>query len=144
MIPLNLRNQLIPGTFEFALNHIVDNDLDLSAFDERYRNDSLGAPAFDPAILLKIILYAYSRGITRSRDIARCCEENIIFIALSADTHPHFTTIASFISTMREQITPLFCNVLLICSADGLIGKEMFAVDGCKISSNCSKNTFTA
>jgi transposase len=60
-------------------------------------------------------------------------------MALSADTHPHFTTIADFISTMQDQITPLFRDVLLLCSTEGLIDKKMFAIDGCKISSNCSK-----
>jgi IS5 family transposase len=62
-----------------------------------------------------------------------------MFMALSADTRPHFTTIADFVSSMRAQIEPLFRDVLLICGREGLIGKEMFAVDGCKISSNCSK-----
>jgi transposase len=79
-----------------------------------------------------VILYAYSRGIISSRSIARACEENVIFIALSADTPPHFTTIADFISTMQDQITPLFRDVLLLCSTEGLIDKKMFAIDGCK------------
>ena len=60
-------------------------------------------------------------------------------MALAADSHPHFTTIASFTASMKEEITPLFRNVLLICSQEGLIGKQMFASDGCEISSNCSK-----
>jgi hypothetical protein len=66
----------------------------MSVFDDRYKNDDTGAPAFDPRVLLKIILYAYSRGITSSRKIEQACRENIIFMALSADTQPHFTTIA--------------------------------------------------
>jgi len=104
-----------------------------------YENDDTGAPAYDPAILLKIILYAYSRGITSSRKIAQCCEENIIFMALSADTRPHFITIADFISTLDKEIIRLFLEVLMICEEMGLIGKEMFAVDGCKLPSNASK-----
>ena len=60
-------------------------------------------------------------------------------MALAADSHPHFTTIAGFIASMKDEITPLFRNVLVICSQEGLIGKQMFAIDGCKISSNCSK-----
>src|SRR5499433_4500588 len=91
------------------------------------------------AILLKIILYGYSRGITSSRQIEQCCQQNIIFMALSADTHPHFTTIADFISSSSEAIIELFRDVLLICNKMGLIGKEMFAVDGCKLGSNASK-----
>jgi transposase len=108
-------------------------------FDARYQNDETGAPAYDPAILLKIVLYAYSRGIISSREIEQCCRENIVFMALSADSCPHFTTIAGFISTMSEQIAPLFLEVLLICDKMGLIGREMFAIDGCKLPSNASR-----
>jgi transposase len=139
LIPLAFSNQILPGTFEYTLNHLIDNEFDLSVFEQRYHNDETGAPAYDPAILLKIILYAYARGITSSREIERCCEENIIFMALSADTHPHFTTIADFVSSSSEPIIEFFRDVLLICNKLGLIGKEMFAVDGCKLGSNASK-----
>lgn len=139
LIPIAFSHQILPGTFEHTLNYLIDNEFDLSVFEQRYHNDEMGAPAYDPAILLKISLYAYSRGITSSRQIEQCCEQNIIFMALSADTHPHFTTIAEFISSSSEQIIELFRDVLLICNKLGLIGKEMFAVDGCKLGSNASK-----
>jgi transposase len=84
LIPVDLKNQLQTGTFEFALNEIVD-EMDLSVFDGRFCNDETGAPAYDPAILLKIVLFAYSRGITSSREIERACRENVVFMALSAD-----------------------------------------------------------
>jgi len=138
-IPIHFDRQILPGTFEYSLHYLIDNEIDLSVFESRYRNDETGAPAYDPAILLKIILYAYSRGITSSRRIAQCCRENVVFMALSADTQPHFTTIADFISTLDQEIIQLFLEVLLICDEMGLIGKEMFAVDGCKLPSNASK-----
>ena len=138
MIPIDFRNQLQSGTFEFALNQIIDK-MDVSFFDDRYHNDITGAPAYDPRVLLKIVLFAYSRGITSSREIERNCRENVVFMALSADSHPHFTTIAKFISSMETEITPLFRSVLMICSQEKLIGRQMFAIDGCKISSNCAK-----
>ena len=138
-IPISFDKQILPGTFEYTLNYLIDNELDLSVFDDRYRNDDTGAPAYDPAILLKIILYAYSRGITSSRKIEQCCRENIIFMALSCDTYPHFTTIADFISTLDEEIVKLFLEVLLVCDEMNLIGKEMFAIDGVKLPSNASK-----
>lgn len=142
-----------PGTFEYAINELVDHHIDLSPFDERYRNDetgagrslrsllahAAGAPAIDPAILLKIVLFAYSRGIVSSRGIARECEQNIVFMALAADTRPHFTTIADFISTMEREIVGVFRDVLTVCYSEGLIGRRMFAIDGCKISANCAK-----
>ena len=139
LIPVDYASQILPGTFEYTLNYLVDHELDLSVFDERYRNDDTGAPAFSPAILLKIILFAYSRGITSSRKIERACHENILFMALSADTQPHFTTIAHFISSMEQEIVMLFRNVLMICDEMKLIGREMFAIDGCKLPSNAAK-----
>lgn len=138
-IPVNFAEQIQPDTFEFALNYIIDNELDLSIFEQRFINDDTGAPAFDPAILLKIILLGYSRGIISSREIARACCENVVFMAISADSRPHFTTIAGFIASMEVEVAELFANVLFICAQQGLIGENMFAIDGCKISSNCSK-----
>lgn len=79
-IPVHFKKQIQKGTFEYTLNYLIDNELDLSIFDQRFRNDETGAPAYDPRILLKIILFAYSRGITSSRAIARCCEENVLFM----------------------------------------------------------------
>ena len=60
-------------------------------------------------------------------------------MALSCDTKPHFTTIADFVSTMDKEITRLFREVLLVCYDLGLTGKEMFAIDGCKLPSNASR-----
>jgi len=138
-IPIHFDRQILPGSFEYSLHYLIDNEIDLSLFELRYKNDETGAPAYDPAILLKIILYGYSRGITSSRKIAQSCEENVIFMALSADTRPHFTTIAEFISSMDQEIIDLFLEILLICDEMRLIGKEMFAVDGVKLPSNASK-----
>lgn len=138
-IPICFDKQIHPGTFEYTLNHLIDHELDLSIFDNRFKNDDTGAPAYDPKILLKIIIFAYSRGIVSSRAIARCCEGNVIFMALSADTRPHFTTIADFVSSIDKEIIKLFLEVLLVCDEQGLIGKEMFAIDGCKLPSNASK-----
>jgi len=60
-------------------------------------------------------------------------------MALSADTQPHFSTIAGFISSMSEEIPVVFPDVLLVCDEMGMIGEELFAIDGCKIPSNASK-----
>ena len=131
--------QILPGTFEYTLSNIVDNELDLSVFDDKYGNDQTGASAYDPRILLKIVLYAYSRGIVSSRKIEQACRENVIFMALSAGTRPHFTTIADFISSMDKEIIHQIRDVPLVCDDLGLIGKEMSAIDGCKMPSNASK-----
>jgi transposase len=139
MLPVRFEEQILPGTFEYTLNRLIDESVDLSVFEARYRNDDGGAPAYDPAVLLKIILFAYSRGITSSRQIERLCRENVLFMAISADSQPHFTTIAHFIATLDREIATIFRDVLLVCDEAGLIGKEMFAVDGVKLPSNASK-----
>ena len=76
LLPIDLSVQLLPGTFEHALSHLVDQELDLSPLDKHFRNDESGAPAYAPSVMLKVILYAYSRGMIRSRDIATVCQEN--------------------------------------------------------------------
>ena len=139
MVVINFQDQLQAGTFEHALHYLVTQKLDLSIFDKAFKNDHEGRPAYDPSILLKVILFAYSKGITSSREIQWCCQTNIIFKALACDSMPHFTTIASFISGYPEQIETLFEQILLICDEQGLLGHELFAIDGCKLPSNAGK-----
>ena len=88
MVVINYQEQLQPGTFEHAVHYLIEHKLDLSVFHPKYRNEDTGRLAYDPAILLKIILFAYSKGITSSREMQWCCETNIIFKALSCDTVP--------------------------------------------------------
>jgi transposase len=140
---VDLARQLLPGTFEHALNHLLDHAIDLSHFDARFRNDMTGAPAYPPAMLLKVILFAYSQGIVSSRGIERACQEHVTFIALCGDSAPHFTTIAQFVSTLGEDIAHVahvFAAVLAVCDHQDLIGREMFAIDGVKLPSNASKH----
>ncbi|MGE5166830.1 MAG: IS1182 family transposase [Sphingobacteriales bacterium] len=138
-IAVDLERQLLPGTFEHALHHLIDSGLDLSSLDARYRNDLAGAPAYPPGMLLKVVLFAYSQGIVSSRGIERACREHVTFIALSGDSAPHFTTLAAFVSRLGDDIARLFGQVLYLCDRQGLIGREMFAIDGVKLPSNASK-----
>jgi transposase len=139
LLPVDFSAQLLPGTFEHALSHLIDHELDLRVLDERCKNDESGAPAYAPSVMLKVILFAYSRGIIRSRDIEQACRENIVFMTLSGDSIPHFTTIAAFGRELKDEISNLFTQVLFLCDAQGLIGREMFAIDGVKLPSNASK-----
>lgn len=139
MVVVNFEDQIQPGTFEHTVHHLIDNNLDLSIFDDIYSNDHGGRAAYNPAILLKNILFAYSKGITSSREIQWSCENNIIFKALACDTVPHFTTIAAFVSSHSEAMETLFEQVLLVCYQQNLLGNELFAIDGCKMSSDAAK-----
>jgi transposase len=138
-LPVVLDAQLMAGSFEYALDYLIDHELDLSALHARHVNDESGAPAYDPAVMLKVVLLAYSRGMISSRAIERACRENVLFMAISGDSAPQFTTIAKFIRELGNQISSLFTQVLLTCDAQGLIGRQMFAIDGVKLPSNASK-----
>ena len=139
-LAVDLARQLLPGTFEHALNHLLDHEVDLAHFDARFRNDATGAPAYPPTMLLKVVLFAYSQGIVRSRAIERVCQEHVTFMALCGMSAPHFTTIAHFVSTRSDDIAQVFAAVLAVCDGQGLIGREMFAIDGVKLPSNASKH----
>ena len=138
-LPIDLARQLQPGTFEHALNHLLDQELDLSSFDARFCNDATGASAYPPALLLKVVLFAYSRGLISSRAMAAACREQVTFMALTGDRAPHFTTLAGFVRSLGDDIARIFTQVLYICDRQGLIGREMFAIDGVKLPSNASK-----
>ena len=138
-LPVDLAQQLLPGTFEHAAHHVLAHAVDLSRFDARFRNDDTGAPAYPPAMLLTVVLCAYAHGIVSSRAIERLCREHVTFIALCGDTAPHFTTIAQFVSTLGADIAHVFAAVLAVCDPQGLIGREMFAIDGVKLPSHASK-----
>jgi len=139
LIPVSFPDQILPGSFEYALNEIVNEHIDLRPFEARYQNDESGCLAYDPSILLKIVLFGYYKGMISSRRLAEACKRNVQFKALTADSQPHFTTIADFVATMHQEIAAMFRDVLIYADALGLIGKETFAIDGCKLPSNASK-----
>ena len=139
MIPVSLEDQLIPGTLEFAIHTLVEDRMDTSIFDDRYDNDETGRWAYDPKVLLKVVLYGYSRGLISSRKMERACRENVTFMALTCGQCPDHSTIAVFVSSMRDEILPLFRDVLLVCDESQLLGGTLFALDGSKVPSNASK-----
>ena len=139
LLPVSLEDQLMPGTLEFAMYTLVGTRLDMSVFEGKYRNDATGRAAYDPKIILKVVLLAYSRGLVSSRKIEQACRENVVFIASACGQHPGHSTIAAFVSSMKDEILPLFRDVLLVCEEMNLLGGTMFALDGCKLPSNAAK-----
>ena len=138
MLPVSLKDQLAPGTLEFAINMLVEERMDMTRFDGKFKNDETGCKAYNPKILLKIILLAYSRGIVHSRKIERECKKNVTFMALSCGQQPDHSTIAAFVSSLKEEIKPLFREVLMVCEEMGLLGGTEFSLDGCRLPSNAS------
>jgi transposase len=133
MFPISLEDQLIPNTLEFAIHTLVETRMDTSRFDEKYQNDETGRWACDPKILLKIVLFGYSRGLTSSRKLEKACRENITFMALACGQKPDHSAIAAFVSSMKDEILPLFRDVLLVCDERNLLGGSFFALDGGKL-----------
>ena len=138
-IPVSLADQLMPGTLEFAIHTLVETRMDMSVFDENYKNDKTGRSAYDPKVLLKVVLLGYSRGLMSSRKIERACCENVTFMAISCNQRPDHSTLASFVASMKDEILPLFTDILLVCEEEKLLGGTFFALDGCKLPSNASK-----
>jgi len=140
MIAVSLEEQLKPGTLEYAIHYLIEERIDTSYFDERFCNDETGRTAYNPKLLLKIVLFGYSRGVMTSRSLERACVKDATFIALSCGQTPDHSTIAAFISSMGfDEIVGLFTQVLLVCQEEGLLGGTHFSLDGLKLSSNASK-----
>ena len=127
------------NTFEYSLYQLLEREELLSAFIAQYKNHRSGRKAYHPAMLLRVIFYAYYRGITSRRVIESLCKTDLKFMVLAGGETPHFTTIANFVSAYPESIADVFQRILLICDESGLIGKKHFAIDGCKLPSDASK-----
>ena len=139
LIPVSLENQLLPGTLEFAIHVLVERRMDISIFGSRYKNDETGCPAYDPKILLKVILVAYARGMISSRKIEQACRENVTFMALACGQVPDHSTIAAFVGSLKGEIASLFRDILLVCAEQELLGGSHFALDGVKLPANAAK-----
>ncbi len=94
---------------------MLEYAIDLTPFDARWRNDTTGAPAYAPAMLLRVLLFAYSRVLVSSGAIALSFVDHVTFIALSGDSRPHLSTIAYFVSTPGDQIAPNLAAALAAC-----------------------------
>lgn len=141
MIPVALAEQLVPGTLEYAIHYLVADRLDLTRFDARYANDQTGCRAYDPKLLLKVILLGYARGLLSSRRLERACRENVLFMALTCGQTPDHTTLATFVSSLHGELPAVFAQVLLVCEQEGLLGGTHFSLDGVKLPSNAAKES---
>ena len=113
--------------------------MDLAAFYGAYRQDGHGRAAFDPAVMVAVLLYAYARGIRSSRAIERACEEDVAFRVLAAHQVPDHTTIARFRQRHQDALARLFGEVLALCADAGPVCADVLAVDGTKIHANASE-----
>jgi transposase len=114
-------------------------EMDLDAFYADYRLDGCGRPAHDPAMMVALLVYAYSRGQRSSRVIERECIEDIAFRVIAANRQPDHSTIARFRQRHEVALAGLFGDVLALCAQAGLVGIEVIAVDGTKVDANASE-----
>ena len=117
----------------------VCNELDLSAIYAEYeRSDGRGLSAYHPLLLIRLLVYGYSIGVTSSRAIEKASYDNLAFRYLAANQHPDHDTIASFRQEHLESLAGLFVQALRLCSKAGLIKLGSIAIDGTKILANAS------
>src|SRR3954447_16791795 len=114
--------------------------MSLDAFYVAYRADGRARPAYDPAMMVGLLLYAYARGIRSSRVIERACEEDIAFRVLAAQQRPDHATIARFVERHQDALAGVFGEVLALCARSGLVQVGVIAVDGTKVHANASRN----
>jgi transposase len=118
----------------------VVSKLDLSRIHAPYQDETRGAPPFDPAMMVCLLLYAYCVGVFSSRKIARACERNLAFLAIVGDQRPDFRTISLFRKTHLEAFADVFVQVLRLAKAAGLVRLGTIAVDGTKVQGNASRH----
>lgn len=139
-LPVCLEKQIEEHTLEWMIFNMVESVIDTSVMDTMFKNDDTGRRAYDPKMLLKVILLAYSKGINTSRRIEMCCKENVIFMAMACGQQPDHSTIASFMQALgMGRITSIFRDILMVCEEEGLLGNTHFSLDGVKLPSNASK-----
>jgi transposase len=114
--------------------------MNLDAFYAAYRSDGRARPAYDPAMMVGLLLYAYARGIRSSRVIERACQEDVAFRVLAAQEAPDHATIARFIERHQDAIAGLFGEVLSLCAEHGLAKVGVIAVDGTKVPANAGRD----
>src|SRR5919199_1799799 len=128
LLPPDVRDWLPEGHFAWFVIDAVAH-MDLGAFYAAYRHDGHGRAAFEPAVMVPLLLYAYARGIRSSRAIERACEEDVAFRVLAAHQVPDHTTIARFRQRHQDALAGLFGEVLALCAEAGLVRVEVLAVD---------------
>jgi transposase len=118
----------------------VVEELDLEAIYGSYEGDGRGQAAYQPAMMVRVLLYGYCKGVVSSRKMERATHEDIAFRYLSADSHPDHDTISSFRKRHLEALAGLFVQALRLCQKAGLVKLGHVAIDGTKIKANASKH----
>jgi transposase len=131
--------KLPAGDVVFFLLDLVPQ-LDLRRFYAPYEDEPRGAPPFDPAMMVCLLLYAYCVGVFSSRKIAQACERNLAFVAIVGTERPDFRTISDFRKLHLEAFRDVFGQVLRVAGEAGLVKLGNVATDGTKMQGNASRH----
>jgi transposase len=115
-------------------------EMDLGALYADYRADGHGRPAYDPKMMVALLLYAYAKGNRSSRGIERACQEDVAYRVICANHVPDHSTIAEFRVRHELALADLFSEVLGLCRAVGLVRVGVIAIDGTKVAANASRD----
>jgi transposase len=129
LMPPSVRDWLPEDHLAFLVLDVV-SELDLAAFYAVYRADGRGGAVYDPAMMLAVLLYAYSTGERSSRRIERRLVEDVAYRVLAANQNPDHATLARFRRRHQDAIAGLFSQVLGLCVKTGLVDAGVVAIDG--------------
>jgi len=138
LMPVSLRDWLPEDHLAWFVLDAV-SQMDLAAFHAAYRQDGWGRAAYEPGMLVALLLYAYCEGERSSRQIERRCREDIAFRVLAANQAPDHATICRFRQQHDAALAGLFVEVLRLCAEAGLLRVGVVALDGTKLRANASR-----
>lgn len=137
LMPMSLRDWLPEGHLAWFVVDAVAT-IDLSRFYLKYRNDGWGHAAYDPRMMVSLLLSAYCLGVRSSRQIERACEVDVAFRVITGNLKPDYSTVCRFRSENEKKLGMVFTEVLRLCAAAGLVKAGVVALDGTKIKANAS------
>ncbi len=141
LLPPALRDWLPEGHLALFLSDVVDHALDLTPILAAYETgDGRGQPPYHPALMVKLLLYAYCTGTPSSRRIEQATYEEVPYRVLAANQHPDHDTLATFRQQHLQALAGLFTTVLALCRQAGLVKLGHVALDGTKVLANASKH----
>jgi transposase len=139
LMPPSVRDWVPEGHLAWTVLDAV-GELDLSAIYADYRADGHGRPAYEPSMMVALLLYAYARGNRSSRGIERACVEDVAYRVVAGNVAPDHSTIAEFRCRHERALGEVFSGVLGLCARAGLVSVGVVAIDGTKMSANASIN----
>jgi transposase len=137
LLPPDLRDWLPADHLAWFILDVVEQ-LDLAPFYRQHRDDGHGHPAYDPKLLLGVLLYGYCLGVRSSRQLERRCQEDIAFRVLAANQTPDHVTIARFRARHEQALAGFLVESLRLCAAAGMVRVGTVALDGTKLAGNAA------